>query len=529
MMVSTALFAAAARQPHLVVILTDDQDLKLGSMQAMPKLQKLVVDKGVTFEQAFIATPICCPSRSSYISGRFQHNHRCLQNKVSDGCNSAEWRNTTEKDSVAPHVQAQGYTTFYAGKYLNAYGQPQAGGLAHVPPGWDSWLGLQGNSRYYNYSVSRNGTQEKHGDDYGADYFTDLVKNETLRFLRDNLGSGKPLFSWSSPPACHGPNDPAPQYAGRFANESAPRTPNFNTGVDGKNPFNSALYHPPMSESGGVAYADITHRRRLEVLLSVDDLVEAVVNELDAAGELENTILLYTSDHGYHLGQFAMSYDKRTPYEHDVRIPYFVRVGKNLQQGGAAAARLRGSSSSTVVSNVDVAPTMIALASGSEAQVPATMDGASWAGDLGLAAHPPSRASPPAAAKDTQLIEYWGQANNDPSHSPGEFHTPPQFQGSAFSTWQDQTRNTFACLRMVPDSAGVQGDELYCQWFEQYADKVTGNFSFEEHYDIASDPWQLMNTAASLDPQVRAALRARLTKLRNCVGGADCADAATAA
>jgi N-acetylglucosamine-6-sulfatase len=150
---ATAVAAAAAKQPHLVVILTDDQDLTLGSMQAMPKLQKLVVDQGVTFEQAFIATPICCPSRASYISGRYQHNHRCLQNSVHAGCNSAEWRNTTEKDSVAPHVQAQGYTTFYAGKYLNAYGALDAGGLAHVPPGWDSWLGLQGNSRYYNYSV----------------------------------------------------------------------------------------------------------------------------------------------------------------------------------------------------------------------------------------------------------------------------------------------------------------------------------------------------------------------------------------
>ena len=55
---------------------------------------------------------------------------------------------------MAVHVQKQGYTTFYAGKYLNTYGEPNAGGLGHVPPGWDSWLGLQGNSKYYNYMVS---------------------------------------------------------------------------------------------------------------------------------------------------------------------------------------------------------------------------------------------------------------------------------------------------------------------------------------------------------------------------------------
>lgn len=158
-------------------------------MQAMPKLQKLVAAEGITFTNGFIATPICCPSRSTYISGRYQHNTKCFQNGVKDGCSSPEWRKKIETDAMAVHVQAQGYKTFYTGKYLNAYGTPNGGGISHVPPGWDSWLGLKGNSRYYDYSVSRNGTEEKHGHDYATDYFTDLVKNETVKFLQDNLGN----------------------------------------------------------------------------------------------------------------------------------------------------------------------------------------------------------------------------------------------------------------------------------------------------------------------------------------------------
>lgn len=68
-----------------------------------------------------------------------------------------------------------GYKTFFGGKYLNQYGNPQVGGPQHVPPGWDEWYGLVGNSRYYNYKLSVNGQPEKHGDSYGTDYLTDLL------------------------------------------------------------------------------------------------------------------------------------------------------------------------------------------------------------------------------------------------------------------------------------------------------------------------------------------------------------------
>ena len=110
------------------------------------------------------------------------------------------------------------------------------GGLAHVPAGWDHWVGLQGNSRYYNYSVSMNGKAVQHGHDYEHDYFPDLVKNTSLAWIDSQLSVSPdtPLFAMLSTPACHGPNDPAPQYSTLFPDAKAPRTPNWNTGQEGK-------------------------------------------------------------------------------------------------------------------------------------------------------------------------------------------------------------------------------------------------------------------------------------------------------
>ena len=65
----------------------------------------------------------------------------------------------------------------YAGKYLNQYGRKEGGGVEHVPPGWDWWAGLVGNSKYYNYTLSINGKAEHHGDNYTRDYLTDVIRS----------------------------------------------------------------------------------------------------------------------------------------------------------------------------------------------------------------------------------------------------------------------------------------------------------------------------------------------------------------
>ena len=83
----------------------------------------------------------------------------------------------------APLSQEAGYRTMYAGKYLNQYGEGAGGGVQHVPPGWDWWLGLVGNSRYYNYTLSVNGKAKSHGDNYVRDYLTDVIRRHAVSFL----------------------------------------------------------------------------------------------------------------------------------------------------------------------------------------------------------------------------------------------------------------------------------------------------------------------------------------------------------
>ena len=129
----------------------------------------------------FVTTPLCCPSRSSILTGQYVHNHHTKNNSISGDCSSTAWQQGPEKHTFNTYLKSLGYKTFFAGKYLNQYGKAETGGPEHVPPGWDSWYGLVGNSKYYNYTLSINGKPEKHHMDYKQDYLTGLlVSNESI-------------------------------------------------------------------------------------------------------------------------------------------------------------------------------------------------------------------------------------------------------------------------------------------------------------------------------------------------------------
>jgi N-acetylglucosamine-6-sulfatase len=148
--VTVHVAAAAAPTPtrrfSVAFVLTDDQDLTLNSLDYMPKTRRLL--GGIEFTNMFATTPVCCPSRSSYMSGMYQHNTRCLANSVGSGCDGPQAR-VWEAQSLAVHLRSAGYQTGFWGKYLNTYGTPAAGRGLAVPPGWAEWGGLVGNSKYY--------------------------------------------------------------------------------------------------------------------------------------------------------------------------------------------------------------------------------------------------------------------------------------------------------------------------------------------------------------------------------------------
>jgi N-acetylglucosamine-6-sulfatase len=373
--------AAAPDLPNVVLILTDDE--RFDGNWVMSSLKRLA-ERGVTFNQDFDTTPVCCPSRASIMTGLYAHHHGVLTNHLPLGSVAR----FDDHSTLATWLHDAGVRTGLVGRYLNGYD------TTYVPPGWDYWFAIwQSNenySNYYHYRVTDNGTMRFFGNE-AKEYSTRVVGRQALDFL--SRDKDRPFMLMIPTRAPHGPATPDRIDAGKFKDANLPLPPSYDQEDVSDKP--RATRETPRLTPEQKSQIEVFRREQLETLLGVDRMIDSVVESLRADGRLERTWIIFTSDNGLMMGEHRWDVHKDCAYEECVRVPLVV-----IPPGGLPAGR----TDDHVVANIDLAPTVAAIM-GVKAGAP--MDGQSLL---------PLIEDPSATWRDGLVLEVWGNAKGESFH-----------------------------------------------------------------------------------------------------------------
>ncbi|MEW6404532.1 MAG: sulfatase [Chloroflexota bacterium] len=469
------------KRPNIVIVLLDDGDRTL--MPYLTQTNTLLIKKGASFTNYFVTAPLCCPSRASMLTGQYPHNTGILQN--TPGFYSFH-RRGKEMETLAVWLSQSGYRTSLIGKYLNGY--PINAGREYVPPGWTDWhafLYQRGNSDfYYDYSMNENGEIVKY-DSSPEDYSTDVIREKAIHFINESISADDPFFLLISVYAPHGPSIPASRHAGLFSDAEYPQNASFNEADISDKPV---IFQELASSTGNFDAGDANalYVQRVQSVQAVDELVEEVVHLLEQQEQIDNTYILFTSDNGFHMGEHRLPSGKGMLYEEDIHVPFIV-YGPGIPPGMIV---------SQLVANTDLAPTIAEIAG---LDMPASVDG---------------RSILPLLHPDTASVE-WRKAI---LLEMGYMESTSSTQSISFSL----AAPGFELLES-PDS--IYDQVLLQESRDDFRALRMENFVYAEYsnaeiefYDLATDPYQLTNTAANLSPKVRAALHSWLEELTTCSG-----------
>ena len=352
----SAQAAAAPPRPNIVVIETDDQTL--AEMEVLPNVRRLIGDEGVTFDNNFDSFSLCCPSRATFLTGQYSHNNGVRGNALPEG----GFEKLDGTNTLAVWLQQSGYYTAHLGKYLNGYGRRNP---LEIPPGWSEWRGSVDPStyRYYNYTLNENGVLTTYcAIPQASCYQTDVYRDKADEIIRRRAPEG-PFFLWVAFLADHagGPRDPddpaglatpvpAPRYKDRFAGTPLPQPPSYNEADVSDKP--AGIRRRPLINARVQGANQENWQQRRETLLAVDDAVASIIETLRATGELDNTLVIFTSDNGFFHGEHRVRSGKVLLYEESIRLPLLMRWTGNTSLP-------RGVHRKQLVINVDDAETIL--------------------------------------------------------------------------------------------------------------------------------------------------------------------------
>ncbi|MCI0634772.1 MAG: sulfatase [Actinobacteria bacterium] len=316
--------------PNIILILTDDQ--RADTLQYMPIVRQTLGKHGVTFTNAYVSNPVCCPSRASILTGLYSHTTGVYTNNFAGGFAAFD-----DSSTIATWLNDAGYHTGLFGKYLNGYE------TEYIPPGWDRWFAMHVSASYYRYQATSDGIIVQYGND-PADYGTSVVGAATISFIRETPAED-PLFAYVSVPAPHDPAKPAPGDEEAFRGLAPWRPPSYNErDVKDKPQY---IRDNPWLKADRRREIDIARIREIRSLVAVDRLVGDIVDVLRETGRLENSIVVFTSDNGVMWGEHRWDL-KDVPYEESIAVPMVIRY-----DGMIPEAR----EDKNLVTNLDLAPT----------------------------------------------------------------------------------------------------------------------------------------------------------------------------
>ena len=319
--------SAGPGAPNVLIIMTDDQ--RTGTLGVMKWTRKWFLRGGTSFQNAFVTTPLCCPSRASILTGRYAHNHGVIDNQHA--------HTLDQSATLQRSLQDAGYLTGMTGKYLNGWRTEDAPPYFHR---WAMFSPLEFSSGYWNAWFNLDGAVVQ-----VPQYSTDFIADRAVDILRwfDVQNDAQPWFLYVTPFAPHGPNNPAPRHRKAKVPRFRP-DPNFlERDRSDKPPY--VREQPPVKRR-------IVKRVRAKVLrqlMSVDDLVQSVMLELGRLGEREDTLAIFLSDNGLVWGDHGWR-NKRLPYTKAVQIPMFVRWPGRVPERATRT---------DLVLNVDLFPTIL--------------------------------------------------------------------------------------------------------------------------------------------------------------------------